>query len=124
MMWMYVALGGAIGACMRYSLALALANHVARFPWATFAANGIGCLLMGVGFAFIVEREFVNQELRHFLLVGMMGALTTYSTFAVESLALLQNQNYKIAFLYILGTLVLSIVTCFIGLSLGRWLVH
>lgn len=124
MAWIYVALGGAIGACSRYSLALLFANYGSRFPWATFVANGAGCFLMGLGFALIVEREFVNQDLRQLLLVGLLGALTTFSTFAIESLSLIQNQNYKLAIIYVAGSLLMSLCACFVGLGFGRMFVQ
>jgi len=104
MAWLFVALGGAIGACSRYSR--------------------LGCFAMGVGFALIVEREFVNQELRQLLLVGLLGALTTFSTFAIESLTLLQNQQYKMACIYISGSMVITLLACLVGLVLGRMIMH
>jgi CrcB protein len=122
MNWIAVALGGAIGACCRYSLTLYFPFGETRFPWATFIANGLGCFIMGIGFVLLTERLMLSDSWRHFLLVGGLGAFTTYSTFAIEAVLLLQKQEFKLALAYVLGTLVTCLVGSILGVSLAKTL--
>ncbi|WP_096086503.1 fluoride efflux transporter CrcB [Agaribacterium haliotis] len=123
MNWLAVACGGAIGACLRYSLALSFASYGFRFPIATFAANMLGCFLMGLGFVFIVEKALLSDVWRHFLLVGMLGAFTTYSTFSVEVLSLLTDHYWKTALAYWLGTAILSVLGAGLGVYVAKQLI-
>ncbi|WP_370978528.1 fluoride efflux transporter CrcB [Agaribacterium sp. ZY112] len=123
MNWLAVAMGGAIGACLRYGLALSFASAGFRFPVATFIANMGGCFLMGLGFIFIVEKAMLSDLWRHVLLIGMLGAFTTYSTFSVEVVSLLVDQYWKTAFLYWFGTAVLSVVSAAIGIGVAKQLI-
>lgn len=88
-----VALGGAFGASLRYGIDIGLARLAPKFamafPWATLAANFIGCFALGIG-AGLLGREGVKfgPELQLLLLVGVCGGLTTFSTFASQTLDL------------------------------------
>jgi len=120
MNWVAVALGGAIGASCRYAIAASFPLVGSRFPLATFIANGIGCLLMGFGYMLIVERALLPDPWRQFLLVGILGALTTYSSFAIEVVSLIHQQSYKLAGLYLLATTCCCIAAIFAGLALAK----
>ena len=115
MNWIAVAMGGAIGACSRYAIALYFASHASRFPVATFLSNGVGCFLMGFGFVCIAQKMLLPDIWRQFLLVGLLGALTTHSTFSVEVVGLLQSNEYKLAGIYVL----LTLFTCISSVALG-----
>lgn len=101
-----VATGGAIGALGRYGLAaLALRmGAVGGWPWATFVANLTGSALMALLFVLIVERGGWPHGAREFLMVGLLGAFTTFSTFSLEALALWQNGQPQTALLYVVAT--------------------
>lgn len=88
-----VCLGGALGASMRYGISLSLERFApkfaAAFPWATLVANFIGCFAIGIGVG-LLGRDDVKwgAELQMLLLVGVCGSLTTFSTFANQTLTL------------------------------------
>lgn len=81
-----VMLGGSLGALCRYLLALSAARLIGtRFPWGTLAANLTGCLLIGVAFALTERAQFFTPAARLFFMTGFLGALTTFSTYALET---------------------------------------
>ncbi len=110
-----VALGGALGAVARYSLALAFMPTTQRFPFATFLANGLGCFAMGLAYVLIVERGVMPDSWRLFIMTGALGALTTFSTFSLEAVSLMYEGLWKLALWYVVATL----ATCLGGLALG-----
>ena len=120
MMWLAIAFGGALGAMARYAIALKLAGSAGRFPIATFVTNGLGCFLMGLGFVLIVERALLPEVWRHVILIGMLGAFTTFSTFSIESLSLIQIGAWKMAGLYIGASVVGSLVAVAAGVGIAK----
>lgn len=115
MSWLAVALGGAAGACARYGLSLTLSA-----PWGTLVANGLGCLLMGVIYGVLADRPEVLSAVRPWVMTGLLGALTTYSTFALETHLFVQDGRLATAAGYAVGTLLLSLLACGAGLLLAR----
>lgn len=122
MSWLAVALGGALGACGRYALALHFTSANSKFPLATFIANGLGCFFIGAAFVIISERALLPDTWRHFVIVGLLGALTTYSTFSLETIKLIQKADYKIALIYTSGTLLVCLMSTFLGVVLAKTL--
>ena len=79
MMWLWIALGGALGASLRHGLTLAIPSSATSVkPWATLLANVLGCSLMGICFA-LFKRDSIREPVRGFLMVGLLGSLTTFS---------------------------------------------
>ena len=120
MSWLFVALGGACGASLRYFIALQFSPLTTKFPWGTFLANSLGCFFMGLGFLLIVEKALVPELWRHFLLVGLLGALTTFSTFSIEVLSLIQIHAWKYALVYVFASVFVSILSAALGLSVAK----
>lgn len=94
---LFVALGGALGSVARYLLsdwAQRVGNGL--FPWGTVTVNLLGSLVLGALWAFF-ERFVVSPNLRVFLMIGLLGGFTTFSTFTLEALTLLQDGETKMA---------------------------
>ncbi len=105
----WVAIGGAAGAVARYSVAgwvqQAFAGRPgAVFPWGTLLINVTGCALMGLLAPILFERSMARPELRMAILVGFLGAYTTWSTFSFEALTFINDGDWRHAAGYILGT--------------------
>ena len=83
-----VLLGGSLGAVCRYGVGLAAARlYGEAFPWGTLCVNLVGCFLIGLAFALGVERNVLSPAFRLFFVTGFLGALTTFSTYALESVS-------------------------------------
>lgn len=112
MQWLAVALGGALGAMGRFAVnAVIFPVFSDRFPLGTLIVNVVGSLLMGVCYVLIIERGVLPPELRNLLMVGFLGAFTTFSTFSLDTLALWQNGHLALAAAYV----VLNVVLCLAG---------
>jgi len=116
-----VGAGGFIGAIFRYGLSgfVQRSASLAAFPFGTLAVNMIGCLLIGLTVGVIDSRQMVNPELRSFILVGLLGGFTTYSTFGLETFALLRDADYLRAAGNVLVHIVLGLALVWIGYSLA-----
>lgn len=112
-----VGFGGALGAVSRYWLAGMLNSKADKLPLGTLSCNVIGSLVMGILFVLLMEKAKLSPELRPMLMVGFLGAFTTFSSFSLETVALLQEGHTMSALIYVL----LSVILCIIALSVGIW---
>ncbi|SDY18425.1 CrcB protein [Micromonospora pattaloongensis] len=115
-----VAAGGALGSAARYGLALAWPAPPASFPWATLLTNLTGCVLIGALMQAIAVRTAPHRLLRPFLGTGVLGGFTTFSTYAVETRALLAAGRPALAAGYVLGTLAGALVAVRLGMLVVR----
>lgn len=115
-----IAAGGIVGALSRYGLALLWPHQGTGFPLATFTANVLGCLLIGVLMVFITEVFVVHRLVRPFLGVGVLGGFTTFSTYAVEALQLVERDVAVWSFVYIFATLGAALVAVVLGMAGAR----
>lgn len=122
--WIWVALGGAVGAVLRFGVAeWALARGLTSFPWATLAVNLAGSAALGFVTAWAAGPDALwtrQPGLRMFVTVGLLGALTTYSTFNLEAINLALAQRWAAAGAYLGATVVGALVAGVAGLALGR----
>ena len=117
---LFVGFGGFLGAIARYKLSGLILHMTAqdRFPFATFAVNVLGCLLVGI-LAGVAERyEVFGPDTRLFLFTGLLGGFTTFSAFGLESVYLIRRGEVATAALYAGGSLLLGITAVLLGLKL------
>lgn len=120
-MWLYIAIGGALGAVSRYGVTLGATRLGATgFPYATLTVNVVGSFLIGLFVAWLGGRTEINPALRPLIQVGFLGALTTFSTFSLDALILLEQGRLTQAGLYIAASVLVCLAACFIGLLAGR----
>ncbi|MEO5344022.1 MAG: fluoride efflux transporter CrcB [Gammaproteobacteria bacterium SHHR-1] len=118
-----IAAGGALGALLRFWVSNGVYQLLGRgFPYGTLAVNLLGSLLMGLLFVLLTERFAAAPELRAALLIGLLGAFTTFSTFSLETYNLIEQAAYFKAALNVLLSVLLCLLAAWLGLLLGRQL--
>lgn len=117
---LFIASGGALGAVLRYEMSMGIHNLFGRgFPYGTLGVNIIGSILMGL--LYIVLSEHMNGEAwRAGAMIGLLGAFTTFSTFSLETLNLLESGDHVLAAVNVILSVTLCIAGCWIGIVLGR----
>jgi CrcB protein len=115
-LWLAVALGGSLGAVVR----VACANwEIGKFPAGIFAVNIIGCFLIGLVTGWIRVHDWPAPWLRAFIISGVLGALTTFSTFAMQAVDLSRKKEWSISMTYVFASVVLGICLAWLGLQCG-----
>ena len=116
-----IAAGGAVGAVMRFWVSTGVYALFGRsFPFGTLAVNVVGSWFMGLLFVLLVERGVLTPEWRAALMVGLLGAFTTFSTFSIETLNLVQEGAFAKAVANAVFSLALCIGATWMGVLLGR----
>ena len=120
-----IAVGGALGAVSRYGVNLACARWLGdHFAFGTLVVNVVGCFVLGLlaplGSADIPRWNFLTHSA---VTVGFLGALTTFSTFGLETARFVENTQHGTAALNVGANLLLGMAAVFAGLLVGRWLV-
>jgi len=118
-----VAIGGAAGAVMRWLVASGVQKMAGgAFPWGTFAVNALGSFLLGFLFVWLIERSTASELVRLAITVGFLGAFTTFSTYSLESVQLLQEGAFSLAFVNIIGQVMICLLLTWVGVQLARFL--
>ncbi|MEK6750348.1 MAG: fluoride efflux transporter CrcB [Pseudomonadota bacterium] len=120
---MAIAGGGAVGALLRFwvsRMVHAWTGH--GFPYGTFVINISGSLMMGFFYVLLAERTGIAPEWRAVILVGFLGAFTTFSTFSLEALTLITGGELPKAMLYVVSSVVWCLVAVWLGMWVGRQL--
>ena len=121
--WAWVALGGALGACSRYWVsAWVYERYASSFPWGTLAVNVVGSFLFGVLYILIFSLEAMKEPLRLLVLVGFLGAFTTFSTFSFETIRLLESGEWWMAFTNVMSSTLLCLAGLWLGMGTTRLL--
>lgn len=123
-----VAAGGAVGAMARFALTVLWQRGAVTLPWGTFAANALGCLLVGIVAQLVAHSSWFNQagwiedQYRLLFAVGFCGSFTTLSAFVLEVNTLLQRDDVFDAFLYLVMTFVGAFLSFYAGVAIARGL--
>jgi len=121
MSYLIVFIGAGIGGAFRHGVNLLAARLVGiSFPYGTLAINIIGSLLMGLCAAYFAFKGDVSQPWRLFLTTGILGGFTTFSAFSLDTAVLWERGDFLGAVLYVLGSVILSILALFLALWLAR----
>ncbi len=120
---LYIGIAGGLGSMSRYLLGVWVTRTWAEkfsLPLATLSVNIVGSLLMGLLVGVVASRGEVDERWRLILGIGFLGGFTTYSSFALETLGLLEKRSMASAAAYLALTLMCAGVACFLGLAIGR----
>jgi fluoride exporter len=119
--YLAIAFGGAAGAVSRYWLSTTVERfNGTTFPLGTFFVNIVGSFLIGVFFIILAEKLHLVDQWRPIIIIGFLGAMTTFSTFSLDALLLFQQGHYNSALFYILGSVILSLLAAFFGMQITR----
>ena len=116
-----VGAGGALGAIARYLVGMAISHHLPNHGWlATLSVNIVGCFAMGIMAAILIESPSFSPAVRSFVMIGFLGALTTFSSFALDIHILLDKQGFMAGAGYLITSVGLSLAMFFAGMWLFR----
>ena len=119
--FLLVGIGGALGAMLRYGLQTQLGTLANGFPTGTFVINIVGSIAMGLLVGVLARTTPQYQdEIRLFVAVGVFGGFTTFSSFSLDAITMMERGDYMLAALYIVGSVLLAIA----GLAMGLWAVR
>jgi len=120
MIWLLVAAGGAIGSVARYALSTFVLRVTGTlFPLGTFVVNAVGCLCFGLVVGAAEQRIALSPETRAFILAGVLGGFTTFSSYVFESAGLLRDGQMTAAIVNVAGQVVAGLAAFWIGAALG-----
>ncbi len=118
---LFVGAGGAVGSIARYGIGYIVSKYVSHpFPIGTFAVNIIGCLVIGILFGLVGRNQWLQEGGMLLLASGFCGGFTTFSTFALDNISLMQKGQSAIAFTYMALSVILGLLLC----RVGMWLVN
>ena len=112
----YVALGSAVGGASRFALSNFIQQRAGVFPVGTLVVNITGSLALGFLMRYALGSTSVSPETRALLTTGFCGGYTTFSTFSYETIALIQDGDYRRAGTYVVASVVLSLAATFLGI--------
>jgi len=116
-----IAFGGALGAMSRFWLQTAVQRfNGSSFPLGTFTVNVLGSFLIGVFFVVLAEKAQLSETWRPLIVIGFLGAMTTFSTFSLDALLLFEQGNYNTALFYIVSSVALCLFAAFAGMQVTR----
>ncbi|MEE2755146.1 MAG: fluoride efflux transporter CrcB [Myxococcota bacterium] len=114
-----VAVGGALGCVCRFGIASFFSAGL-QFPVGTFSANMIGCFLIGLAYVVFSHNVALPAVLRLSILVGFLGGFTTFSSFGLESIRLIEAGRIQLALVYVLSSNLVGLALVYAGTRLGQ----
>lgn len=121
---LFIAVGGATGAVSRHLLATWVHSlWEGKLPLGTLLVNMLGSFVIGIVYVMLVERELIHADWRSVLMVGFLGAFTTFSTFSLETISLFEAGHPLHAIVYMIGSAVICVVMAGVAIQLTRLIV-
>ena len=118
---LYVAIGGALGASLRFIISNFLKNYFSYFPVGTLFVNVLGSLCIGILASYLFNKEISLEIIKYFLIIGFLGSFTTFSAFSIETIDMFKNGKIFMSFTYIFLSIFLSIFAAYIGISYNKF---
>ncbi len=116
MQFIYVFLGGGFGAMSRYGISKVISDQY--FPYATLIANIISCVILGYLLGLTMQKS-LDSKMQLLLMTGFCGGFSTFSTFSAETFNLIENNQFSLALLYVGASLLICILSIWIGLKIA-----
>ena len=121
MEYLWVGIGGFAGANLRYALGQTIGNRLgASFPYGTFVINITGAFVIGLLLTTLTERTIADPLWRQLLVIGFLGGYTTFSSYTYEAVQLFDGGDWQLASLYLVGSNVLALIACLLGIAVAR----
>jgi CrcB protein len=121
MQFLWIGIGGFVGANARFFLGRLIGDHLGMSaPWGTGIVNVTGAFLIGIVFAILTDHAVDNPFWRQLIVIGFLGGYTTFSSYTIEAVTMMQDGRWLPALGYILGSNVLGLLACFGGLWVTR----
>ena len=117
---LFVACGGAIGSCLRYFSSNLLRYLYPSFPLGTLFVNILGSFMIGIIMSYLENKNISENFFRYFLIIGILGSYTTFSTFSFEIVDLFNSRKFLITFVYILFSVSSCIIFAYLGYNFNK----
>ena len=115
-----VFIGGGLGSCLRYLIALLVRSTSTQFPYVTLIANLLGCFLIGLLVGYFNRIGLLKENLNLLFVIGFCGGLTTFSSFTLDIYHLIKTSSFLLPLLYFLGNIALGMLLLLLGLWINR----
>ena len=116
----WVAAGGAIGASLRYLSSITIKFIYPSFPFGTLFVNVLGSFIIGLLMNYLENRNVPENFIRYFIIIGLLGSYTTFSTFSFEVIDLVNNRKIFISLIYILLSVSSCLLFAFLGYNINK----
>ena len=117
---MWVAAGGAVGATIRFLTTSYLKYFIPSLPIGTLIVNIVGSFFIGYLISFMENKNISSNIIRYFIIIGILGSFTTFSTFSFEVIDMINNRKFFVSLLYIIFSIITCIVCCYLGYNLNK----
>lgn len=116
----FIAIGGALGSSLRFFFTSLFKLFFSNFPIGTFFVNIIGSFFIGYLINLLITNESSEILIKYFLIIGVLGSFTTFSAFSIEVIYFIKDEKVLLALLYILSSVILSILAAYLGFSTSK----